>query len=90
MKDNNDDSYVASIVGEQVGEAKLHVSINDQEIRGSPYNIVVGRNYQALNLSNKTVSNNGSMGQPCGVAFGRNGVWATPTIVCMYLMVRIS
>ena len=57
VRDNNDGSYVASFVGEQVGEAKLHVSINDQEVRESPYsfNISVGRNYQALNLPNKIV-----------------------------------
>ncbi|XP_065908656.1 tripartite motif-containing protein 2-like [Dysidea avara] len=75
LRDNNDGSYVASLVGENVGETKLHVSINGQEIRGSPYSIVV-RNYQALNLPNKIVNNNGSMGHPWGVALGRNGVWA--------------
>ena len=75
VRDNNDGSYVASFVGEHGGEAKLHMSINGQEIKGSPYSIVV-RNYQALNLPNKIVNNNGSMGQPWGVAFGRNGVWA--------------
>ncbi|XP_065892071.1 E3 ubiquitin-protein ligase TRIM45-like [Dysidea avara] len=64
VKDNNDGSYVASFVGEQVGEAKLHVSINGQEIKGSPYSIVVIRNYQALKLPNKIVNNNGRMGQP--------------------------
>jgi len=74
VRDNNDGSYVASFVGEQVGEAKLRVSIIDQEIKGSPYTIVI-RNYQALKLPNKMVNNNGSMGQPCGVAFGRNGIW---------------
>ena len=76
VRDNNDGSYVASFVGEQVGESKLHVSINSQEIRGSPYSIVVGRNYQALNLPNKIVNNNGSMSNPWGVAFGRNEIWA--------------
>ncbi|XP_065908696.1 E3 ubiquitin-protein ligase TRIM71-like [Dysidea avara] len=76
VRDNNDGSYVASLVGENVGEAKLHVSINGQEIKGSPYSIIVVRNYQALNLPNKIVNNNGSMSRPWGVAFGRNGVWA--------------
>ncbi|XP_065907137.1 tripartite motif-containing protein 2-like [Dysidea avara] len=75
VRDNNDGSYVASFVGKQVGETKLHVSINGEEIRGSPYSIVV-RNYKALNLPNKIVNNNGSMGETWGVAFGRNGVWA--------------
>ncbi|XP_065908707.1 E3 ubiquitin-protein ligase TRIM71-like [Dysidea avara] len=86
VRDNNDGSYVASFVGEQVGEGKLHVSINGQEIKESPYSIVV-RNYQALNLPNKIVNNDGSMGYPWGVAFGRNGVWAVAdyTNNCVYV-----
>ena len=86
VRDNNDGSYVASFEGEQVGEGKLHVSINGQEIKESPYSIVV-RNYQALNLPNKIVNNNGSMGQLWGVAFGRNGVWAVVdhTNHCVYV-----
>jgi len=62
VKDNNDGSYVASFVGKQVGEAKVHVSINGWEIKGSPYSIVVVRNYQALDLPNKIVNDVGSMG----------------------------
>jgi len=77
VKDNNDGSYVASLVGKQIGKAKLHVSINMLEIKGSPYSIVVFRNYQALHSQScKIVNNSGSMGQPWGVAFGKNGVWA--------------
>ena len=86
VRDNNDGSYVASFVGEQGGEVKLHVSINGQEIDGSPYSIVV-RNYQSLNLPNKIVNNNGSMGKPWGVTFGRNGVWAVVDCInhCVYV-----
>ena len=76
VRDNNDGSYMASFVAEQVGEAKLSVSINGEQIKGSPYSIVVGRNYQAIDKSSKIVNNNGSMGEPWGVAFGRNGLWA--------------
>ena len=76
ITDNNDGSYVASLVPEQVGEAKLSVSINGEQIKGSPYSIVVGRNYQAIDKPSKIVNNNGSMGEPWGVAFGRNGLWA--------------
>ena len=84
VRDNNDGSYVASIVGEQ---RKLHVSINGQEIRENPYSIAVVRNYQALDLSNKIVNNNGSMGGPCGIAFGRNGVWVVADYYshCVYV-----
>ena len=76
VRDNNDGSYMASFVAEQVGEAKLSVSINGEQIKGSPYSIVVGRNYQSIDKPNKIINNNGSMGEPWGVAFGRNGLWA--------------
>ena len=87
VRDNNDGSYMASFVAEQVGEAKLSVSINGEQIKGSPYSIVVGRNYQAINKLCKTVTNNGSMGKPWGVAFGRNGLWAVidNTKHCVYI-----
>ena len=75
VRDNNDGSYMASFIAEQVGEAKLSVSINGEQIKGSPYSIVV-RNYQAIDKPSKIVNNNGSMGRPWGVAFGRNGLWA--------------
>ena len=76
ITDNNDGSYVASLVPEQVGEAKVLVSINGEQIKGSPYSIVVVRNFQAVDKPSKIVNNNGSMGKPWGVAFGRNGLWA--------------
>ena len=76
VKDNNDGSYMASFVAESVGEAKVLVCINGEEIKGSPYSIVVGRNHQAIDKPSKIVNNNGSMGEPRGVAFGRNGLWA--------------
>ena len=76
VRDNNDGSYMASFVAEQVGEAKLSVAINGEQIKGSPYSIVVGRNYQAIDKPSKIVNNNGRMGKPWGIAFGRNGLWA--------------
>jgi len=76
VKDNNDGSYMTSLVAEQVGEAKLFVSINGEQIKGSPYSIVVGRDYQAIDKPSKIVNNNGSMGKPWGIAFSRNGLWA--------------
>ena len=75
ITDNNDGSYVASLVPEQVGEAKVLVCINGEQIKGSPYSIVV-RNYQAIDKPSKIMNNNGSMSSPWGVAFGRNGLWA--------------
>ncbi|XP_065908118.1 tripartite motif-containing protein 2-like [Dysidea avara] len=72
VRDNNDGSYVASFVGEQVGEAKLHVSINDQKIKKSPFSLMI-RSYQALNQPSKIVTSNG---KPWGIAFDKKGVWA--------------
>ena len=87
VRDNNDGSYMASFVAEQVGEAKLLVSINGEQIKGSPYSIVVGRNYQSIDKPNKIINNNGSMGPPWGVAFGRNGLWAVADYSnhCVYI-----
>ena len=81
VRDNNDGSYMASFVAEQVGEAKLSVAINGEQIKGSPYSILVGWNYQAIDKPSKIVNNNGSMGAPLGIAFGRNGLWAVADIL---------
>ena len=89
VRDNNDGSYMASFVAEQVGEAKLLVSINGEQIKGSPYSIVVGRNYQAIDKPSKIVNSSGSshIGQPWGVAIGRNGLWAIADLTnnCVYI-----
>ena len=53
VKDNNDGSYMASLVALQVGEAKLSVSINGQQIKGSPYSLVV---QQCVNYTLEWVS----------------------------------
>ena len=88
VRDSNDGNYMAFFVAEQVGEAKLSVSINGEQIKGSPYSIVVqGRNYQAIDKPSKIVNNNRSMGGPWGVAFDRNGLWAVPDYSkhCVYI-----
>ena len=76
VKDNNDGSYTASFVAVQAGEVKLSVSINGEQIKGSPYNIVVVRNYQPIRYTSKMLNNNGSMYHPLGVAFKGNELWA--------------
>ena len=77
VRDNKDGSYMASFVAEQVGRAKVLVYINGEQIKGSPYSIVVkDRNYQAIDKPSKIANNNGSMAGPWGIAFGRNGLWA--------------
>ena len=88
VKDDNDGSYMASFVAKKVGEAKVFVCINGEYIKGSPYSIVVSRNYQAVDKPSKTVNNNGSMGQPWSVAFSRNGLWAVADSSnhCVYIL----
>ena len=87
VRDNNDGSYMASFVVEQVGEAKVLVCINGEQIKGSPYSIVVGRNYQAIDKPSKIVNKDGTMGRPRGVAFSRNGLWAVVDHLnhCVYM-----
>ena len=73
----NDGSYVASFVPWQVGEVKLSLFVNGEQIKGSPYSVMV-RDYTYVNNPRKIVDsvNNESMGKPWGIAFGKNGMWA--------------
>ena len=75
VRDVGDGSYMASFVAEQIGEAKLVVSINGQQIKGSPFILKVTNNYyEAIDKPTKTIENK-KMGQCWGVAFGKKGVW---------------
>ena len=78
VRDNNDGSYVASFATQNVGEVKFSVSANGQQIKGSPYtvNITTSPDYTKVTKPSKIVNNGGSMGQPWGIACGKNGVWA--------------
>ena len=53
---------MASFVTGEVGDAKLSLFINGQQIRESPYSIVVGRNYQGINIPDEIVNDNGHVG----------------------------
>ena len=53
------------LMSEQVGSA----TVNSQKTVEGP-NIASCRNYQAVNLPNKIVNNNGCMGQPWRIAYG--------------------
>ena len=68
---------------------KLQVSINEQIIKGSPYSLVVHEpiNYTRVGKPSKIVNNDGNMGQPWGIAFGNNGMWAVAdnTKHCVYI-----
>ena len=75
IRDNNDGSYMVSFVPQQVGEVKVSVFINGEQIKGSPYSVMV-RDYTSMNKCSKIVNNDGNMGQPWGITFGKNGMWA--------------
>jgi len=77
VKDNNDGSYSVSVVSKQVGEVKLSITIKGDHIKGSPYTIMVQpRDYKTVNKPKKIVNDDGKMGLPWGIAFGKDGVWA--------------
>ena len=78
VRDNNDGSYMASLMVPQVEEVKISVSINGQQIKGSPYSLVVQQcvDYTRVGKPSKIVNNDGNMGEPWGIAFGKNGMWA--------------
>ena len=75
VRDNNDSSYMVSFIPQQVGEVMVSVFINGEQIKGSPYSVMV-RDYTSVNKSSKIVNNDGNMGQPWGIAFGKNNTWA--------------
>ena len=66
---------MASFVPQQVGEVKLSVFVNGEQIKGSPYSVMV-RDYTSVNKPTKIVNNDGNMGQLWGIAFGKKGMWA--------------
>ena len=88
VRDNNDGSYMASCVAQQVQNVKVSVSINGQQIKGSPYSLVVQCiNYTRVSKPSKIVNNDDNMGEPWGIAFGKNGMWAVAdnTKHCVYV-----
>ena len=86
VRDNNDGSYMASFVVQQGGEVKLSAFINEQQIKGSPYSVVV-HDYTRVGKPSKIVNNDGNMGEPWGIAFGKNGMWAVADYSkhCVYI-----
>ena len=86
VRDNNDGSYMASVVVQQGVEVKLSVFVNGQQIKGSPYSVVV-HDYTRVGKVSKIVNNDGNIGLPWGIAFGKNGMWAVADFTkhCVYI-----
>ena len=87
VKDNNDGSYSASFVTKHVGEVKLSVTIKGQHIKGSPYSIMMCRDYKSVGKPSKVINDGGNMGYSWAIAFGRDGVWAVTDCShhCVYI-----
>ena len=90
VKDNKDGSYSASFVANQVGEVKLSVTIKGQQIKGSPFKVKVHGKYTTIDKPSKVVDEGGRMGQPWGIAFGRDGMWAVTDVSnhCVWIFDR--
>ena len=87
VRDNSDGSYMAYFVAQQVGEGKLSVFINGQQIKGSPYSVVVQYDYTRVGKPSRSVNNDGDMGTLWGIAFDNNGMWAVADFSkhCVYI-----
>ena len=75
VKGDKNGCYTVSFVPQKVGEARLSVFVNGQEIKGSPYSVMV-KDYASVNKPTKTVNNDGNMCNPWGIACDKNGMWA--------------
>ena len=76
VKDDQDGSYTASFVPTQPGEVEISATIDKKEINENcPLSITI-RQHSALDKPSKMVNNDGKMGQPWGIAFRKDGVWA--------------
>ena len=67
VKDNKDGSYSASFVTEQVGEVKVSVIIEGEHIKGSPYNVMVCRDYKSIDKPIKIINDGGNMSYPWAI-----------------------
>ena len=89
-EDNNDASYSASFVANEVGEVKLSISIKGQQIKGSPFNVKVHGKYTTIDKPSKVVNEGGRIGIPCGIAFGGDGMWAVTDYSnnCVWILIE--
>ena len=77
VDDREDGSYSPDFRVDQLGKIKLSVIIEGKHMKGSPYNILVCRDYYKLDsFFTKVVDDNGKMGNPWGIAFDKDGMLA--------------
>ena len=88
VEDNYDGSYKVTFTPKHLGKAKLTVSINGQQVKGSPYNVTVFCDYtQACIEKLNSSALGGDAKQPWAIAIGRHGIWAVADHYnhCVYL-----
>jgi len=77
--------YVTCFVPHRGGEVKVSVCVNEKQIKGNTYSVVVSC---ALSKPSKILDNDSRMGQPCSIGISRNGKWAVTdwSNDCVYLL----
>ena len=73
--DNKDDCYSVSFVPSQTGDVTVSITIRGKNIKGSACTIPV-RLHSNLSMPSKVIDVEGTMGQPCGITFSKDGTWA--------------
>ena len=74
--DRENGTYSADFTVNQIGEVKISAIVEGKHIKESPSRVVVSRNYEKLDRFCEVVDDNGRMGQPWGIAFDKDGMWA--------------
>ena len=72
VTDNNDGTYLVSVTPQQSGQHKLSITIHDQDIQGSPFDlsVVTQRDYTKLKDPVQTIT---GIISPIKIAFSDNG-----------------
>ena len=72
VTDNNDGTYLVSVTPQQSGQHKLSITIHDQDIQGSPFDLsgVTRRDYTKLKDPVQTIT---GINNPMYIAFSDNG-----------------
>ena len=72
VTDNNDGIYLVSVTPQQSGQHKLSITIHDQDIQGSPFDlsVVTKHDYTKLKDPVQTITD---IQFPCYIAFSDNG-----------------
>ena len=89
VRDNNNGTYTATFTSHKTGKVKVSALLDGEQVKDSPFNITVGKNYRAIHKPSNVIPINGH-GKPWGIAFGKNDVWAvamadwTNHCICIY------